>query len=115
MLIFLRRLFCRGRSARLEQKLDLILQLQGKTMGQLEDLTAAFDAETTAVAARIDKLGADLQAAISNGQAPKPETLAALAAISDRLKALGTDPANPIPPDQTPPDQTPAAAKRPTR
>lgn len=67
-------------------------------MGQLEDLVAALDAETNAVAARIDKLSSELAAAVAANQAPKPETLAALAAVSDRLKVLGQDPAAPIPP-----------------
>ncbi len=74
-------------------------------MSQLEDLTAALDAETNAVAAKIDKLSAELSAAVAAGQAPKPETLAALSAISDRLKTLGADPAAPIPapvPDPAP-------------
>lgn len=66
-------------------------------MGQLEDLASALDAETNAVAAKIDTLGAELAAAVAAGQAPKPETLAALSAISDRLKSLGADPAQPIP------------------
>lgn len=66
-------------------------------MSQLEDLVAALDAETNAVAARIDHLSAELSAAIAAGQAPKPETLAALQAVSDRLKVLGSDPAAPIP------------------
>jgi len=68
-------------------------------MGQLEDLVTALNDETNAVAARIDKLTQDLKDAIRNGQAPKAETLGALSAISDRLKALGQDPANPIPPN----------------
>lgn len=67
-------------------------------MGQLEDLTKALDAETNAVAARIDTLLASLAAAVAAGQAPKPETLAALEAVSARLKSLGADPAAPIPP-----------------
>ena len=67
-------------------------------MGQLEDLVSALDTETNAIAAKLDKLQSELSAAIANGQAPKPETLAALSAISDRLKSLGADPAQPIPP-----------------
>lgn len=88
-------------------------------MGQLEDLVTAFDAETTAVAARLDNLTAELQAAIAAGVAPKPETLAALAAISARLKILGSDPNAPIPapvdptPAPTPVDPTPAPAPAP--
>lgn len=84
-------------------------------MSQLEDLVLALDAETTAVAVRLDKLSADLAAALADGTAPKPETLAALTAISDRLKSLGADPAAPIPapvveePAPAAPDAAPTA------
>lgn len=66
-------------------------------MGQLEDLVTALDTETNAVAARIDKLSAELRDALSKGAPPAPATLTALSAISDRLKVLGSDPSNPIP------------------
>lgn len=66
-------------------------------MGKLEDLTSAIDAETNVVAAKIDKLTAELTEARATGAPPKPETLAALSAISDRLKAIGADPFAPIP------------------
>ena len=68
-------------------------------MGQLEDIVTALDEATNAVAARIDKLSADLQANIADGKAPAPETMEALAAISARLKSLGADPSAPIPPE----------------
>lgn len=96
MIAWLRNLF--GRSRRIETKLDRLIALQEKTMGQLEDLVTAIDAETNAVAARIDHLGSELASALAAGQAPKAETLAALSTISDRLKSLGADPANPVPP-----------------
>lgn len=90
------------RGARIERKVDALLsdikKLGEKLMGQLEDLTTAIDAETNAISARVDKLTADLQAALANGQPPNPATLAQLAAISGRLKVLGADPANPVPP-----------------
>ena len=82
-------------------------------MSALEDLVTALDAETNTLSAKMDKLVAELAAA--NGQAPKPETLAALQAISDRLKVLGADPAAPIPApapapaDPVPPVTPPAA------
>ena len=100
MLEFLKRLF--GRGGRLEAKLDRLLVLQEQTEMTLEELVTAMDAETNAVAAKMDKLSADLAAAHAAGQAPKPETIAALSAISDRLKALGADPATPIPPAPEP-------------
>lgn len=82
-------------------------------MGQLEDLVTALDAETNTIAAKMDKLSQELADAIAAGQAPKPETLAALAAISDRLKALGADPAAPIPPPAPEPTPVPAPAPAP--
>lgn len=96
------------------RKLDEVLRLvrvlaKGELfiMGKLEDLAVQFDSETNAVAARIDKLQADLQTAISQGQPPSTETLQALSNISDRLKSLGQDPTNPIPP-APPPSPAPA-------
>jgi hypothetical protein len=79
------------------RKLDRVLRQNETIIMLLEDLVTALDAETNAVAARLDKLQADLAAALAAGQAPKPETLAALQAVSDRLKSLGQDPANPVP------------------
>jgi hypothetical protein len=73
------------------------LHRQGMAIMNLEELTTAIDSETNAVAAKIDHLSKELAAAVAAGQAPKPETLAALSAISDRLKTLGADPATPIP------------------
>ncbi len=67
----------------------LIIYYGRKAMGQLEDLATALDAETNAIAARIDKIIA--------GQT-NPATIVQLQAISDRLKTLGQDPAAPIPP-----------------
>lgn len=60
----------------------------------LSDLIVALNDNTNAVAARLDKLTADLAAA---GSAPTTEQLAALQAISDHLKALGSDPNLPVP------------------
>lgn len=71
-------------------------------MSALDDLTAAIDAETNAVASRLDALKAELAAAVAAGQAPTAEQLAKLSAISDRLKSLGSDPAQPIPPAPAP-------------
>lgn len=58
---------------------------------QVKQLAADFDAETTAVAKRIDDLIAKLANSVD------PADVAALQAISDRLKVLGTDPNDPIP------------------
>ncbi len=78
-------------------KLNRLLELQGISIMTLEELASALDAETTAVAAKIDQLRADLAAAVAAGQAPKPETIAALEAVSERLKGLAVDPQNPVP------------------
>ncbi len=83
-----------GRWRRIEEKLDRILSNQEIFMSQYTDLVSALDAETTAIAARIDALTASVAAAVAAGQAPD---LTPLQAISDRLKSLGTDPAAPIP------------------
>lgn len=83
---------------------------EARIMGALEDITNAIDAETNTIAATIDKLRADLAAAQAKGDPPSPETLAHLQAISDRLKLLGADPSNPIPPTPAAPtDAAPTA------
>jgi hypothetical protein len=97
---FLVRLF--GRGDRLERKIDRILEVQETTMTTIEQLAKDLDAETNAIAAKMDKLSADLADAKAAGQAPAPETIAALEGISARLKALGSDPAAPIPTDPAP-------------
>lgn len=58
---------------------------------KFDDLIAAFNDGTNAVAARIDRLTASL------GNNATPEQLAELTAISAHLKELGQDPANPVP------------------
>ena len=63
-------------------------------MSKLDDLISSLNDNTNAVAARLDKLGTELAAA---GQAPTEAQLGELQAISDHLKALGADPANPVP------------------
>lgn len=80
----------------------LTLNLREKIMSALDDLTTAIDQETNAVAARIDKLTGELAAAVAAGQAPTAAQIAALQAVSDRLKTLGADPAAPIPPAPAP-------------
>lgn len=96
-----------GRPRRIEHKLDLILIGQGDTVATLEDLVKAIDDETNIVAKRIDNLQSDLAAAVANNQAPKPETLAELQSISDRLKNLGGSVTTPIPPPVGQPNAQP--------
>jgi hypothetical protein len=60
-------------------------------MSKLDDLTKQIDDETNAIAAKIDSLQ------LKAGDAVTAEQLAALQAVSDRLKTLGADPANPVP------------------
>jgi len=92
----------RQRLARIERVLDELLRKEHKIMSQLSDLITALNDNTNLVAAKLDKLAAELAAA---GTAPTPEQLAQLQGISDHLKALGSDPANPVPapaPEPTP-------------
>lgn len=58
---------------------------------KFDDLIAAFNDGTNAVAARIDRLIASLGNNASDAQ------IAELTAISTHLKELGQDPANPVP------------------
>jgi hypothetical protein len=60
---------------------------------RIKKLIADFDAETNAVAAKLDAL----KQQVTDG-ASADEIVAGLQPISDRLKALGADVANPIPP-----------------
>lgn len=83
-------------------------------MGALEDITNAIDAETNKIASVVDKLRADLAAAQAKGDPPSAETLAHLQAISDRLKSLGADPSNPVPPAPDAPPAAPAPDAAPT-
>jgi hypothetical protein len=66
-------------------------------MSALEDLTTALNNETNVLAAKLTALQASLAAALAAGQAPSAADIAALQAVSDRLTALGADPAAPIP------------------
>jgi hypothetical protein len=87
-------------SDRANRKLEEILA-QVKSLGvlimsvadQVKKLAADFDAETNAVAARIDAILAKLAEGTVD-----PADVAALEAVSARLKTLGEDPSNPIPP-----------------
>ena len=99
------------RLARIELRLFANTIQGNEIMSALEDLTTQLNDETNAVAARIDTLTASLNTAIANGQAPSAADIAALQAVSDRLKTLGQDPAAPIPPPVAPPaaPTTPAA------
>lgn len=83
---------------RIVRLLESVLHLEHNVMGQLEDLVTALDSETNAVAKKIDELTSALASAVAANQAPKAETLTALGAISDRLKALCADRSAPIPP-----------------
>ena len=59
----------------------------------IHDFAVAVDAETNAIATRIDAL----IAAAQQGNVLSPADQTELQAISDRLTSLGADPANPIP------------------
>lgn len=75
------------------------------TVNEVKTLVTAIDTETTAVATKVDaqiQQIAELKAQIAAGSPVTQEDLDAIAAglqpISDRLTAIGADPANPIPP-----------------
>ena len=99
----------------LTEKLDVILSRLGTlqslerhimaSIKTVEALVADLKSNTDAVAAKIDaqtQAIADLKAQIAAGTPVTQEQLDALSAelqpISDHLKAMGSDPANPLPP-----------------
>lgn len=90
-----------------DAKLDTLISQGALLMAAVTDLktlAADLDVETNAVAAKIDAEMAqiaDLKAQIAAGspvsQADLDSIVASLGPVSDRLKALGADPAQPIP------------------
>lgn len=58
---------------------------------QLDQIIADLNTNTNAVSARLDRIIAQL------GNTVSPDQIAQLQAVSDHLKALGQDPANPVP------------------
>jgi uncharacterized coiled-coil protein SlyX len=107
---------------RVEEKLDAILtrigclettvKLIGGILMDLNSIIADLNANTNTVAAKQDKLIAEIAALTAAGQPATPEQIAQLQAISDHLKALGADPAAPVPP--VPPVLTAPPAPAPT-
>lgn len=69
-------------------RLDKILERLDLTMGKIDDLKAAFNEATSAIAARIERILEGQDAAV----------VAALQPELDRLRAMGSDPDNPVPP-----------------
>lgn len=74
-------------------------------INSIEGLVAQMKTDTDAVAAKVDtqtQAIADLKAQIAAGSPVTQEQLDTLAAnlqpIADHLKAIGADPANPLPP-----------------
>lgn len=87
-----------GYRKRNERKLDRIirrLDTRERIMATLVDIIASLNNNTNAVAVRMDALLSQLSL---SGKAPTQEQLDSLQAISDHLKQLGADPANPVPP-----------------
>lgn len=87
---------------------DLKKFLEEKFMSiakDFESLRKAMDEETTAVAARIDKLTEGLKNSMTDEEVE--ELKAGFGALSNRLTALGQDPNNPVPP---PPPAPPVPA-----
>ncbi len=84
----------------IESALDRIQQKQEKIMANLQtfkDLLAAVDEETTRIADKIEALVAQLESG-SLSEAEEAEVLAGLQSQVDRLKTIGHDPADPVPP-----------------
>lgn len=76
-----------------------------KTVTDVQQLVKDLDAETNTIASKLDANTAtiaDLKAQIAAGspvtQAQLDDLAAGLSTESDRLKTLGADPAQPIPP-----------------
>ena len=80
------------------ERVERLLVTEGKALMDLRTVITDLNTNTTAVAARIDRI-------IAAGPTPTPADFADLQAISDHLKAMGTDPAAPVPP--LPPAATP--------
>src|SRR5205814_9009796 len=83
----------------LESRLDRITLKMERGMAtakDFKDLVTLMGAETDTLAARIDSILAKLQAGGMTA-AEQDAALADMQAVSDRLKALGADPADPIP------------------
>lgn len=78
--------------ARRDRNLNEGIRTVANTIDQLRD---ELRDNTDAVSARIDRLIAEIQA--SGNNTASEETLADLQTISAHLRAMGTDPANPIP------------------
>lgn len=78
-------------------KLDAIIAKQEQLMSKVDDLISDFDTATNA----IEKELADLR--LQAGQAITDDQIAKLGSLRDRLRALGADPANPVPPPPTVP------------
>lgn len=83
------------------ERLELLLMT---TVTDLKNLVAAMDAETNTIAAKVDAQTAaiaDLSAKVAAGgvatQADLDAIGAGLTPISERLKTIGADPAQPIP------------------
>lgn len=72
-----------------------ILERLNHMANAIDTLRDQFRDNTNLVAERIDRLIAQIQTSADN--TASPETLADLQAIGDHLRALGTDPANPVP------------------
>jgi len=87
----------------IESALDRIQQKADKAMATLQsfkDLLTAVDAETNRIAAKIDELVAKLEAG-GMSEAEEAEALEGLSAVAERLKTIGANAADPIPPEPT--------------
>lgn len=89
---------------KIESAVDRINQKWEGLMAKAQDFKALVDeinVETDRVAAKIDELTDKLEAG-GMTEAEEAQALTDLRAVSDRLKTIGKDPADPIPPEPTP-------------
>lgn len=115
---FGRRKRIEARLHEMQASLNTLLERSQHTMSQLDDLITAIDTETNLLAASVEsdaKVIADLRAQLAAAPTVTQATLDTLTSVStrlqaanDRLKAIGADPANPVP-APAPAPATPAA------
>lgn len=77
----------------LHRKVDYIM----RTLDEFKAAIAKIDAETTRIAAKIDDLIAQLQTqGLTDSE--EQQVFDDLGAVADRLRTVGADPDNPVPP-----------------
>lgn len=86
-------------SAQLFDRLDRLTRIGGRLMALADDLKASvakLDSETTAIADVVSSLAARIKNSMTDAEVA--ELQGAFTALDERLKGLGVDPTNPVPP-----------------